>query len=195
MGYSIDPISANCYEGTTCLINKFGVQNEEQLANLEATITHAKTTLLESQPAKLPLDFDYYKSIHRFLFEDLYDWAGELRTVDLSKKGTAFCPADQLESLCNACFDRLQKMNYLKGLAKPQFIEELVDLYCSTNLLHPFREGNGRAQRIFISKLIEYNGYQFNFSNIDPDDLMTATIQAANGVTDQLHALFQNELK
>ena len=195
MGYSIDPISANCYEGTTCLINKFGVQNEEQLANLEATITHAKTTLLESHPAKLPLDFDYYKSIHRFLFEDLYDWAGELRTVDLSKKGTAFCPADQLESLCNACFDRLKRMNYLKGLAKGQFIEELVDLYCTTNLLHPFREGNGRVQRIFISKLIEYNGYQFNFSNIDPDDLMTATIQAANGVTDQLHALFQNELK
>ncbi len=66
MGYSIDPISANCYEGTTCLINSFDIRNEAQLASLEATITHAKTSLLESQPAKLPLDFDYYKSIHRF---------------------------------------------------------------------------------------------------------------------------------
>ena len=195
MGYSIDPISANCYEGTTCLINKFDVRNEEQLANLEATITHAKTTLLESQPAKPPLDFDYYKSIHRFLFEDLYDWAGELRTVDISKKGTAFSPADQLESLCCACFDRLKKMNYFKGLSKPEFIDELVDFYCTTNLLHPFREGNGRTQRIFISKLIDYNGYQFDFSNIDPSDLMTATIQAANGVNDFLYSLFEHELK
>ncbi len=195
MGYSIDPISANCYEGTTCLINKFDVRNEVQLATLEATITHAKTTLLESQPAKLPLDFDYYKNIHRFLFEDLYDWAGELRTVDISKKGTAFCPADQLKTLCDACFDRLAKMNYFKGLPRSQFIEELVDFYCTTNLLHPFREGNGRTQRIFLAKLIEYNGYQFDFSNIDPTDLMTATIQAANGVTDHLYKLFNNELK
>lgn len=195
MGYGIDPISANCYEGTTCLINKFHLRNEEQLANLEATITHAKTTLLESQPANLPLDFDYYKSIHRFLFEDLYDWAGELRTVDISKKGTAFCPADQLETLCSACFDRLEKLNYFNGLSKSKFIDELVDFYCTTNLLHPFREGNGRTQRIFIAKLIEYNGYQFDFSNIDPTDLMTATIQAANGVTDFLYVLFEHELK
>lgn len=195
MGYSIDPISANCYEGTTCLINKFDVRNEEQLMILEATITHAKTTLLESQPAKPPLDFDYYKSIHRFLFEDLYDWAGELRTVDISKKGTAFSPADQLENLCCACFDRLEKMNYFNGLSKSKFIDELVDFYCTTNLLHPFREGNGRTQRIFIAKLIEYNGYHFDFSNIDPTDLMTATIRAANGVNDFLYSLFEHELK
>lgn len=195
MGYSIDPISANCYEGTTCLINKFDVRNEEQLMILETTITHAKTTLLESQPAKPPLDFDYYKSIHRFLFEDLYDWAGELRTVDISKKGTAFCPADQLETLCCACYDRLEKMNYFNGLSKSKFIDELVDFYCTTNLLHPFREGNGRTQRIFIAKLIEYNGYHFDFSNIDPTDLMTATIQATNGVNDFLYKLFEHELK
>lgn len=195
MGYSIDPISANCYEGTTCLINKFDIRNEEQLAKLEATITHAKTSLLESQPAELPLDFDFYKSVHRFLFEDLYDWAGELRTVDISKKGTAFCPANQLGTLCQACFDRLKKMNYFNGLSKSKFIDELVDFYCTTNLLHPFREGNGRTQRIFIAKLIEYNGYRFDFSNIDPTELMTATIQAANGVNDFLYKLFEHELK
>ena len=86
-------------------------------------------------------------------------------------------------------------MNYLADFSKARFLEELVDFYCTTNLLHPFREGNGRTQRIFISKLIEYNGYQFEFSNIDPDALMTATIHAANGVTDHLYALFQKELK
>lgn len=139
MGYSMDPSTANCYEGTTCLINKFGIRDEKKLAEIEATITLAKTTVLESQPAKLPLDFEYYKSVHRFLMEDLYDWAGELRTIDISKKGTLFCPADQLEALCMACFDRLAKMNYFTDLSKDRFLEEIVDFYCTTNLLHPAR--------------------------------------------------------
>lgn len=56
----------------------------------------------------------------------------------------------------------------------------IVDFYCVTNMLHPFREGNGRTQRIFISQLIRYAGYDIDFSAIDPDELMIATIQSAN---------------
>lgn len=80
-------------------------------------------------------------------------------------------------------------------LSKEQFVEEIVDFYCTTNYLHPFREGNGRTQRIFISKLIKYCGYRFDFSNIDPDLLMIATIQAANGVVDTLFNIFKKEIK
>jgi cell filamentation protein len=61
-------------------------------------------------------------------------------------------------------------------------------------MLHPFREGNGRTQRIFIAQLIRYNGYDFDFSDIDPDDLMIATIQSANGVTDFLKQLFDENI-
>ena len=67
--------------------------------------------------------------------------------------------------------------------------------YVTTNYLHPFREGNGRTQRIFISKLIKLCGYEFNFSNINPDLLMIATIKATNGVTDDLYTIFQNEIR
>lgn len=61
--------------------------------------------------------------------------------------------------------------------------------------MHPFREGNGRTQRIFISKIIKYNGYEFDFSNIDPDLLMIATIKSANGVSDDLYDIFSEKIK
>ena len=125
----------------------------------------------------------------------MYEWAGELRKADISKKGTSFCKVNELENLCKACFKRLEKANYFKSVSREKFVEEIVDLYVTTNFLHPFREGNGRTQRIFISKLIKYNGYEFNFSNINPDLLMIATIKAANGVTDDLYNIFDSEIK
>ncbi|MEE1318745.1 MAG: Fic family protein [Ruminococcus sp.] len=74
------------------------------------------------------------------------------------------------------------------------FIENIVDLYCTLNIIHPFREGNGRTQRIFISQLIRYNGYDINFSDIDSDYLMIATIQSAQGFTDNLSDIFRKHI-
>ncbi len=195
MGYSIDATSANCYEGTSCLINKFGIKDDKKLAALESDITFAKAAVLESQSPKLPFDFEYYKYIHRFLFEDIYDWAGQLRTVNISKEGTVFCSVDELENLCIKCFERLKQNNYFLNLPKSEFVNQIVDFYITTNMLHPFREGNGRTQRIFISKLIEYNGYDFDFSMIDSDEIMVATINASNGVSDGLLKIFTKEIK
>ena len=100
MGYSIESSIANCYEGTTCLINKFDIRDENKLAILESDITFAKSIILENEPIELPMDFNFYRNIHKVLFEDIYDWAGKLRTVDISKKGTNFCSVNQLEKLC-----------------------------------------------------------------------------------------------
>lgn len=88
-----------------------------------------------------------------------------------------------------------KKRNYFLKLNRNAFVEEIVDFYQTTNYLHPFREGNGRTQRIFLSKLIRFNGYEFNFSDIDSDLLMIATIKAANGVRDDLLNLFNYEIK
>lgn len=62
-------------------------------------------------------------------------------------------------------------------------------------MIHPFREGNGRTQRVFLTQLINKNGYRIDFSEIDADDLMIATIQAANGVTDFLKNIFRSSIK
>ena len=139
-------------------------------------------------------DFDHYKAIHRFLFSDLYEWAGEVRAVNISKKGTQFTPAENIESQARLIFERLQTCNYFKGLPHNEFVEEIVDFYCVTNALHPFREGNGRTQRVFLTQLIRNAGYEINFADMDTDLLMIATIQSAQGVTDLLKLIFTESI-
>lgn len=195
MGYSIDAGTEGCYEGTNCLINKFGIKDEYKLSNVEAAITLAKASELEKTPIKGNFDLEHYLSIHRFLFEDIYDWAGQLRSVDISKKGTNFAKSEQLEELCTNCFERLKKLNFFADISFLDFVENIVDLYCVTNKIHPFREGNGRTQRIFISQLIRHNGYDIDFSSIDADELMIATIYSASVVRDLLIDIFSKHIK
>lgn len=195
MGYSIEAATADCYDGTTCLINKFGIKDDKQLSFVESQITFAKGSELENNPIKGNFDFEHYKSIHKYLFDEIYDWAGQIRKVNISKKGTKFAKADEIEQLADACFSRLKSKNYFKAQKFDEFIENITDFYCVTNMLHPFREGNGRTQRIFISQLIRNAGYDIGFLDINTDDLMTATIQASNGVDVYLKEIFANAVK
>ena len=135
------------------------------------------------------------KPIHRFLFENIYDWAGEYRTFNMSKKGTSFAEADKIADLMNACFKRLKDNDCFRNNSFEDFVENIVDFYQVTNMIHPFREGNGRTQRLFITQLIRFNNYDINFSEIDSDELMIATIQAANGVKDNLVRIFKESIK
>ncbi len=195
MGYSIEAITANCYEGTTCLINKFGIKDDKQLSLIEGQITFAKGSKLERTPIQGNFDFEHYKAIHKYLFREIYEWAGEVRTVDMSKKGTAFAKCSEIKELADACFKRLKAENYFIGKPFNEYIDCIVDFYCVTNMLHPFREGNGRTQRIFLSQLIRYAGYEIDFSNMNADDLMSATIQAANGVDVYLKGIFAKAIR
>ena len=190
MGYSLDPLSANCYPGTTVLINRFGIREEEKLNEVESVLSSARYAEWLSSPRCRTFDFAHYRAIHRHLFSDLYDWAGEIRTVDISKKGTVFCAAEKIETQADLIFRHLKQYNAFTELPRDIFVASLVDLYCATNELHPFREGNGRTQRLFLSQLTDNAGYCIRFAEIDPDLLMIATIQASHGVTDLLKQLF-----
>ena len=195
MSYSVDPLTDNCYEGTTCLINKFNIRDMSKLKELEAMITLAKVSELEKLPLNKNFNVDDYCDIHRMIFGTLYDWAGEYRTINISKKTTSFAEPNKIPELLTNCFTRLKKLNYFKGIDFDNFVDEIVDVYCDTNYIHPFREGNGRTQRVFITQLIRYNGYDIKFSEIDTDYLMLATIQSANGVTDYLKEIFREHIK
>lgn len=190
MAYSIEALQDACYKNTTVLINKFNLRDAEELALVEATLVPAKAALWEESPRIHAFDFAHYKAIHAFLFEELYDWAGVTRTVDMSKKGTQFCPAAEIENRADAIFTRLKQQKLLANLKPKAFTNALVDFYGCTNELHPFREGNGRTQRVFISQLARNAGYAIDFSLIDTDLLMIATIQAANGTCDLLKNVF-----
>ena len=195
MSYDVDTLTEGCYPGTTVLINNLSIRDEASLREAEALATYINASRLEANPIKGAFDFEHYKAIHRFLFEDIYGWAGEIRTVNMSKKGTPFCECSKIESRAKLIFERLAKMDFFRGLEHDAFVEEIVDFYCSTNALHPFREGNGRAQRAFITQLIRAADYDIQFSEIDTDLLMLATMQAAQGVTDNLKAIFQEAIE
>ena len=194
MAYSIDSTTDGCYPGTTCLVNKLGIQDELALAETEAAVVLGKASLLDQQPIPGVFDFDHYKRIHQFLFCDLYDWAGQIRTINLSKKGTAFVPAAEIEPCAVACFKRLAEFSG-EGMSHRELAEEVADFYHTVNMLHPFREGNGRTQRIFFTQWIRSLGYDFDLSSVDPDAFMIATIYAAQGVMDQLADFFEQMIE
>ena len=194
MGYSIDPISDNCYPGTSVLINKFDIRDEAKLNEVESVVVSARNAEWLNGTEVSTFDFAHYKAIHYFLFSDLYDWAGQIRTVNISKKGTRFTLAENIERQAELIFQRLKECDYFKGLSHDEFVEEIVDFYCVTNELHPFRGGNGRTQRAFLTQLIRNAGYDINFADMDTELLMIATIQSAQGITDLLKQIFSESI-
>lgn len=192
--YSLDPITDNCYPGTAVLINKLDIRDDDILLKAEIELTHEAAAAWELTPQLETFDFKHYKAIHKHLFQDIYDWAGKVRDVDISKKGTRFCPYDKIDDQAGRIFARLQKLNYLQGMAKGKFVAEFVDLYMTTNYLHPFREGNGRTQRLFLAQLARNANYKLDFADIDIDELMITTIQSAQGVKDGLLRIFTREI-
>lgn len=190
MAYSIESSHDSCYPGTTVLVNKLGIQEQAQLDESETLIVGVKSLQFELAPFPEPLDFAYYKRLHQFLFEELYEWAGAVRSINLSKQRTHFCPADEIESLAVSMFGRVEKMDFFCGLPREDFIAELTDFYSSVNYLHPFREGNGRTQRLYFRQLAQRAGYRLNFAATDSDRMMIATIHAASGIEETLRNLF-----
>ncbi|MBR5535178.1 MAG: Fic family protein [Clostridia bacterium] len=181
MAYSLDPISDGCYENTSVLINKFDIRDEDVLNRLEQSITSA---LIAKAFIELPfenVDFSYYKMLHKYVFSDIYDWAGEIRIVNMSKKGTAFCPCDKIEEGGKRIFDGLNERKLLADFSDEDFLDELVNLYCELNYLHPFREGNGRIHRLFLALLAKNAGRTLDFSKVDKDLFMIATIRSVSG--------------
>ena len=193
MAYSLNPSSDNCYEGTTCLVNKLGIRDEKKLSEIEAQITFAKAVMLEETPIDDDFGFEHFKKIHEFLLCDLYEWAGQVRAVDISKKRTKFLDAASIVGIGTKCFAKV-KDGYFENLPFDEFVKRIAEFYNDVNYIHPFREGNGRTQRIYFTQLIRHYGYDINFADVDTDELMIATIQASSGVIDFLVEFFENSI-
>lgn len=194
MAYDITPSQSDCYPGTNVLINKLNIKEQKQLDENETLITSVKTLQIELRPMAQEPDFAYYKSLHLELFEELYDWAGQVRQINISKLRTAFCPADQIESTAWEIFARLKSHRYFLDLSRDELVNELADLYDSINYLHPFREGNGRVQRLYFRQLARRIGCSLNFAAVDSDRMMVATIHASVGIMDDLRKVFDEIL-
>ncbi len=190
--YSLEGTQKDCYPDTTVLINKLDIRNQKMLNVAELRIVISMTMKIEKEIKFNNVDFNFYKNLHKQLFDDLYEWAGTVRNINISKKGTVFCNSDDIERIGKLKFDRLKSLNFLKNTPKDQFLDELTELYHDLNMLHPFREGNGRTLRLFITLLVRNAGYNLNFSECDSDMLMIATIKVAQGDLSMLREVFSD---
>jgi cell filamentation protein len=94
-----------------------------------------------------PCDVERLRGIHRYLFQDVYEWAGEFRTVDIAKGNSYFAHVPYIESTLKDLFERLSKGQHLHGLNQEGFADRVAEVLGTLNAVHAFREGNGRTQR------------------------------------------------
>ena len=149
------------------LENKLGITNSAELAREEERISKKKAvelfesgTLDKLEPGK----FASLQAIHKALFEDIYDFAGQLRTVNLAKGNFRFAPLIYLEAAL-ANIDKMPQSTY----------DEIIEKYVELNVAHPFREGNGRSTRIWLDLMLKSGiGQVVDWSRVDKEDYLLA---------------------
>ena len=149
------------------LENKLGLTSSAELARMEEQLSKKKAVLLfekgilDSLPAG---KFFTLQAIHRYLFEDIYDFAGEIRKVNMAKGNFRFSPLMYL----GAALENIDKM--------PQSdFDEIIEKYVEMNIAHPFREGNGRSARIWLDHMLKQEiGKVIDWSKVDKEDYLLA---------------------
>lgn len=179
---------------TGVLKNRLGIRDEDTLEKAEATFVSLRSYELSQQPISGRFNLEHLKQLHFYLFQDIYEWAGKLRTIDISKGESHFAHYRHLETSANTLFNKIHQENCLQGLELEQFSIRLAYYFGEINVLHPFREGNGRVQREFITQLVRYNGYGIDWSIITPEQMLEASIQSFKGKQEGLKSLIQSAL-
>ena len=160
-----------CIPGTAVLKNKAGITDQEQLDEFEGDFTAIRLLELTQNPVEGSFDLAHLCKIHEYLFQDVYEWAGEVRTVDIIRGGSRFCNVRHIQSYSNTVFSALAAEKYLVNLEPKVFANRLAHYLSEINAIHPFREGNGRVQRLFISQLAKQTGYSLDYSALDQAEL------------------------
>ena len=170
--------SIYCYEGTNVLINKLNIKDNNLLKKAETKIVMTKLFELRKNEHIGNFDIEHILWIHKYLFEDIYPFAGKIRTENIAKGFFSFAEwqyiAEELEKLLN----KLKEQNYLLDDTREEFIKDLAYYMSELNVLHPFREGNGRTTREFIRELAWKNGYILDMQNITAKDMLDASIKS-----------------
>lgn len=179
-----------CYPGTNVLKNKLDIRDLDTLHMAERDYSSVRQTELMMQGVTGDFSFKHLCSIHKQLFQDIYTWAGKTRTVDISK-GTVFCLVQFIEMQFEDLYRKLKKENFLKDITdKAEMSERLAFYLGELNMIHPFREGNGRTQRIYIEQLCLNNGrFDIDFTEATKDEMISASVASVNDSNDQLEAL------
>jgi cell filamentation protein len=156
-----DPHSA---PGNLCPLNFFGATEYALLQPFEAAAAYQRTRELEEAGMSGNFGAAHLRLIHRYIFQDIYPWAGELRVVNLSKGGSHFGPAFHIGSALDELLGKLQREDLLINLRPATFAMRAAFYLGEINAIHPFREGNGRTQREFVRQLAVQAGHPLSWS-------------------------------
>lgn len=165
--------------GTTTLRNKivsrqepYGISDPARLRAAEDLLVSARLIDLLLHPIAGMFDYNHMKAIHQYLFQDVYEWAGQERVAPvapqfLDKDGHLYYPAGEtLATAANEQYRLIAKANYLRGLEQSDFVAELAERWGEINVIHSFREGNTRSQLVFFSQLCEQAGYELRLDQL-----------------------------
>ena len=176
------------YKGTDILKNKLGIKDEKLLKEYETRIVAFKIATISS--AKLPKDYtpERLKFIHKYLFGDIFYFAGEYRQENITKGNFRFSEYEYIEDNIQRIFDNI-KIDEMKKMSFSQFVKQISYIMTELNVLHPFREGNGRTIRELIREICFDCGYVIDWYEINHDDILRASIRAVVDETEQIKML------
>jgi cell filamentation protein len=163
------------YPGTTTLRNRLGLTDPADLDRIERIYVTDRATRAMPRGS---FDLSHLRAIHRHLFQDVYDWAGELRTVEISKGDQQFQFRKYILTGMADVHGRLAKSRFLKGLSSAQFAEHASVIVGDINYIHPFREGNGRTQLQYLKQLAVSAGHSLNLVHIPASRWIAASISS-----------------
>lgn len=181
-----------CYLGTTMLKNKISTRRRDVLNQFEAEMTNLRAA--EPMPSG-SLDYAHYRAIHRHLFQDVYAWAGKPRSVRISKGGNPFCFPENIDAQAVKLFADLARKRYLQGLGALEFAREGAHFLAELNAIHPFREGNGRAQLTFLMLLADNAEHPLDANEINPKRVIDAMIASFGGEEEPLAKMIASLIK
>lgn len=170
--------SVYCYENSNVLKNKFEIKDEKKLEEIERRVVLIKLFELRQNNQIGKFDIKHIINIHKFLFEDIYYFAGLFRHENIAKGDFCFAEWRYIENELNKLLNKLKEENYLNGLNKQELAQKLAFYMAELNVLHPFREGNGRTIREFIRQIAYKCGYVFDIRHIEPKDMLNACIKS-----------------
>lgn len=170
--------SKYCYENSNTLINKLEIKDQLTLQKYEARITAAKLLALRQKGITGNFDKNHFVSIHKYVFEDIYPFAGKFRTENIAKGYFRFAEWEYIEEELDKLLLKLKNENYLNEKSEEELAKALAYYMSELNVLHPFREGNGRTIREFIRQLALKNGYTLNLKKVEPQKMLNASIKS-----------------
>ncbi|MBR4892429.1 MAG: Fic family protein [Clostridia bacterium] len=168
--------SIYCYPNSNVLRNKLNIRDNELLKTAEEEITLIKQMELLKNPIKGNFSKAHLMNIHKFIFEDMYSFAGKIRQEQISKADTMIYPPNLIDRELDKVFSKIKEKNMLKEIDEEKVFDNLAYVMVELNIIHPFREGNGRAIREFIRLMAKRLGYDLNWGNADKEELLEASI-------------------